>query len=98
MRCDGHRRDTAELLPVIASSDECSGDRLAPLIRGRSYRNTRSVSAAVRSTPRFDSDRRSDDTLPDFVQDEMTPVDDSLGSTAGSKFSWNDCSGFSPER
>jgi iron complex outermembrane receptor protein len=63
------------------------------IIWGFGYRNTRDK---IRNAfgLRFLPTDRADDRFSFFVQDKMTLLDDRLYFTVGSKFSWNDYTGF----
>lgn len=63
------------------------------VIWGAGYRNTRDRIRNAFST-RFLPPQRADDRFSTFVQDELTLLSDLLFFTAGSKFSWNDYTGF----
>ncbi len=70
------------------------------LIWGTGYRNTRdhltNSNLLVGTAPliSFPISRRADDLISCFVQDEITLAEDRLFFIAGSKFEWNDYTGF----
>jgi len=64
------------------------------LIWGAAYRNSRDQIRNADFQIQFHPSSRADDLFSIFVQDEMTLVEDLLFGTVGSKFSWNDYTGF----
>lgn len=64
------------------------------VIVGAGYRNTRDQIDNSSFQIMFRPDSRSADTFNTYVQDQITLRDDLLFLTIGSKFSWNDYTGF----
>lgn len=64
------------------------------VIWGGGYRNTKNVTSNSYFDLMYQQPRRADDTFNAFVQDEITLVEDEWFLTIGSKFSWNDYTGY----
>jgi iron complex outermembrane receptor protein len=64
------------------------------LIWGLGYRNSSDYTRAIPLCLEFDPAKRADDVFSCFVQDQMTLREDLLYFTLGSKFEFNDYTGF----
>lgn len=64
------------------------------IVYGFGYRNSRDNIRNNSTALKFFPAKRSDDIFSTFVQDEINVIDEFMKLTIGSKFSWNDYTGF----